>query len=927
ALKQWKEAVIRYTREANQEVNQANIDAMEDGMAKEIRQIQARTEASKKAWQQHLLQLAEQMKASEKMIYLSKKGNTEEGWEASERGRMSTADYANEILARPENADMAEQYYDRLRQIVTTGENQITTLRQKYQDKWVKDYGTTLQKNELAQREWFDRLKRVQAEAPELYGQVWDAMEKDMASRGTAVFKESINWSDVFGDIENQSLQSLEYTLAKVREYFNRAKGDMSVTEIKDFQEAIANMEDEIASRNPFTAMHRSFSQISSSKTELVSALQEFTNTQNELNAATDEYNQLNAEHSRLLDIKQQSNQNDEIFALEQAQEKLIQSERDYQTALQNRESIQEQINSGELAADCQELANANEQVAATELARNEALAERDAAQALITDQEAAEAAIQLVTNNEQLVTSLNRVTTAEGNATKAEQRVLTARNNVTKSYKKFAQNLKSAGGVVTDIGGKATKLAKIFSDDVGGAMEKSIDFISEVLDATADVISAIGDVGKSVAKGMTQTVDAMGTATKATATATATSISTVEKASIILTVISAALQIATAIANLFNNDDAKQKEIERLQERIDQLQWELDNADTVRLQNNTADAIKKLSECYRDAYNEVLRLHGATQNSSIWAKWIIAATHSAEIYGKTVSKLADYWASVNYTADKALGEKKYDESRKQLENLAQQQLLLQQQINEESSKKKSDSGKIQGYKNQIAELAEEMATLINEMLEDIMGTTAEDLSKTLGDAFFDAVAQGEDAMKSWAATTKQLVGDIIKQMLVTNLIEGEIGKIFDKYKTKWFGTDGQFKGTQAVIDSADDLANEIDAVGEAFSQTWDALSGSLGKWFEEDSDREGTSKGIATASQESVDENNARLTTIQGHTYTLVQGVNELNGTANAMLERLTGIENNTTEANEKLDTVNARIKTVADTLETIQTSGLRLK
>lgn len=43
---------------------------------------------------------------------------------------------------------------------------------------------------------------------------------------------------------------------------------------------------------------------------------------------------------------------------------------------------------------------------------------------------------------------------------------------------------------------------------------------------------------------------------------------------------------------------------------------------------------------------------------------------------------------------------------------------------------------------------------------------------------------------------------------------------------------------------------------------------------------RSGTSSGIATASQESVDENNARLTTIQGHTYTLVQGMNELNQT-----------------------------------------------
>lgn len=60
--------------------------------------------------------------------------------------------------------------------------------------------------------------------------------------------------------------------------------------------------------------------------------------------------------------------------------------------------------------------------------------------------------------------------------------------------------------------------------------------------------------------------------------------------------------------------------------------------------------------------------------------------------------EIADYWANVSYTADKALGSAKYDESRKQLENLAEQQILIQKQINEEQSKKKTDNGKIQEW-------------------------------------------------------------------------------------------------------------------------------------------------------------------------------------------------------------------------------------
>jgi hypothetical protein len=457
--------------------------------------------------------------------------------------------------------------------------------------------------------------------------------------------------------------------------------------------------------------------------------------------------------------------------------------------------------------------------------------------------------------------------------------------------------------------------------------MDKALSFIDDVLDATSDVISAIGDLGKSVAKDAADTVDAVGESTKQTAQATATAISTVEKASVILTVISAALQIATAIANLFNNDDAKEKQIEKLQRQIDELQWELDNADAVRLQQNNANALQKLREIYASVTAEVIKAHTATERTSIWAQYFYKAKYSAEIYSKTIEKIADYWASVSYSSDKALGSAKYDESRKQLENLAEQQMLVYKQMNEENSKKKTDDDKIQEYQQQIAELAEEMATIINDMMEDIIGTTAEDLASTLGDAFFEAVAAGEDAMEAWADSTNELVADIIKRMMITQYLEPEIGKIFDKYKTSWFGTDGKFKGIQAVIDSADNMANDINQVGEEFSAVWDGLSSSLGKWFDDDSSRESSSKGIATASQDSVDENNARLTTIQGHTYTLVQGVNELNTTANAMLDRLTGIERNTDAANDKLDTVNAHIKVVRNVVEDMQTHGLKIK
>lgn len=844
ALDEYQKAVTQYVRSTNAAISQAAIDSMEDGYYKERNAMYKQMNDRKTAWQQQLMQLAETLRDTTKAYYLAQKGATEESWNASEQGKRSLTDWANELLKDPKISD---NYSQGLLDIDNALQKGLADIREKYFKQLVNDFGTYNQKFDQLSIEWQKKISFIGHAFPDFLPEALKKMEEDFSNLKTEDFQKTINWDVVFGNLGEQSLQSLQFTLDKVRTYFNQEGKNMSVEQIKIFQEAIDKMEDEIASRNPFTAMHKSFTDISDAKTELVNALGELAKAQRDLTSA----------------------------------------ERDYRDAIEAKNAVLERIDNGELAEDCVELSNANEHLART----------------------------------------TTTLANAQEKNSKAEQRTLTARNKVTKSYKTFSTNLNSAGKVATDVGKKASNLARVFSDDIADGMDKALDCIDEVLDATTDVISAIGDVGKSVATGMTETVDAMGQATESTAQATATSISTVEKASIILTVISAALQIATAIANLFNNDEQKQKEIERLQERIDQLQWELDNQDAVRLQKNVGNALEQVKKLYSEARQEVLKLHGVMQNATAWQKWIAGCVYQSEIYAKTVEKIADYWAKASYTADKALGSKRYDESRKQLENLAEQQLLVQKQLNAEESKKKTDSGKVQDYKNKLAELAEEMATLINDMLEDIIGASAEDIAKQLGDAFFEAVKSGEDAMEAWRDKVNEIVSDILRRMMIQKLLEEPIGQIFDKYKQRWFGTDGRFKGIDSVIGSMDEFSNDLNAVGSSFKAIMDELPDELKEWFLGDEERQASERGIATASQDSVDENNARLTTIQSHTYTIVQGVSELNATGNQILDKLANIDSNTEKTAETLDEMKYEVKRVKDAVEDITTKGIKLK
>lgn len=382
----------------------------------------------------------------------------------------------------------------------------------------------------------------------------------------------------------------------------------------------------------------------------------------------------------------------------------------------------------------------------------------------------------------------------------------------------------------------------------------------------TGEVISAAGEIATNAASMISSIVtltESSAAAITTTSTTAASAIKAVERASVILAIIQAVLTIATKIASLFNNDDEKQAKIDRLQGRIEQLQWELDNANAIRLQENSFNAIQKVKDAYNDATKAILSAYGKL---SPFGEAIVKRINAAKIEEKAIKSIADAYSNLKYTDSNLLGENKFSDTRDKLNNLAEQQLLLQKQINAENDKKKTDKSKIKEWERQIQELGEEAAEVINEVVETIIGGTAEDIAKELGDAFIEAFLEGEDAAKAWGEKVDEIVADIMKQMLVSKFVEERIGDIFDQYKSKWF-KDGVFVGIDGVIDSMGNFADDLNKVGEEFQAIWDSLPaetkellGNAGA-----ARQEATERGFQTMSQDTGDELNGRFTDIQG--------------------------------------------------------------
>jgi len=393
----------------------------------------------------------------------------------------------------------------------------------------------------------------------------------------------------------------------------------------------------------------------------------------------------------------------------------------------------------------------------------------------------------------------------------------------------------------------------KDIGDAVGGTTGEIISAAGEIAATATSMISSIVTLTESSASAITTT-----------STTAANAIKAVERASVILAIIQAVLSVATKIASLFNNDEEKQAEIDRLQGRIEQLQWEFDNANAIRLQRNSFDAVKNVKDAYNNAAKSIMSAYKDVGN--FVEKFFIRRSKEAEIEKKAIQSIADAYSNLKYTDSNLLGKNKFGDTRERLNNLAEQQLLLQKQINEENDKKKTDKSKIREWERQIQELGAEAAEVINEVVETIIGGTAEEIAKELGDAFIDAFMEGENAAEAWGEKVDEIVANIVRQMLISRFLEEEIGKVFDKYKAKWF-KDGVFLGMENVTDSMSGFADDLNKVGETFQAVWDSLPaetkellGNAGA-----AQQEATERGFKAMSQDTGDELNGRFTDIQG--------------------------------------------------------------
>lgn len=153
-------------------------------------------------------------------------------------------------------------------------------------------------------------------------------------------------------------------------------------------------------------------------------------------------------------------------------------------------------------------------------------------------------------------------------------------------------------------------------------------------------------------------------------------------------------------------------------------------------------------------------------------------AERAIKKHAAAVEELERAYKALEHDVDKALGESVYDNQKALINNMREQRAHLRAMWEAEESKKKTDSGKVNQYKEQYEELGRQIEDTIAEITESVTQTSAKDLATQLSDAIAEAYSDGFNSDKVKSAiekVTNQVLGNAVKNALKKQLLEQQL--------------------------------------------------------------------------------------------------------------------------------------------------------
>lgn len=433
------------------------------------------------------------------------------------------------------------------------------------------------------------------------------------------------------------------------------------------------------------------------------------------------------------------------------------------------------------------------------------------------------------------------------------------------KKWQKLYNTLTKIKGQFNDIGEAA-----------GGAMGEVISTASKITTSSLQMINSIKTLAESSAEGI-----------EATGETAATTIQKVERASVILAIIQAALQIIQSIASLFGDTETSmERNIREAQELNEELRIMNERArlnadifstifgeDAFGSYINNVKALSDALNDYQATMDKITKRGIEKTVGGIGSNTGLANLYNFDFVWESVSEsVANMMNQVRHST--WFRDAKYKKLKDVVPELFEESGVLNMQALKEFVEGNSDTFKHLSKENQtyLKELVnnwetyEEAVKAANDYLNGLFG----DLGSTITDALVDSFEKGINAADAFGEAAGDMLKNLAKQVLYTATIAPAIEdaqkKIDEINRDAGLSDEQRFDALAGVVG---DLLDDVIAQQQLGQELWDRLQQAAEErgidWDEGAASQQATSRGFQTMSQDTGDELNGRFTDIQG--------------------------------------------------------------
>lgn len=222
-------------------------------------------------------------------------------------------------------------------------------------------------------------------------------------------------------------------------------------------------------------------------------------------------------------------------------------------------------------------------------------------------------------------------------------------------------------------------------------------------------------------------------------------------------------------------------------------------------------------------------------------------------------------------------------------------------------------------------EMVKKAEEQMDEVISELTGGLGDAIRNILVEGFRGGFGYGVNEAKKVASEISGILENMISRELMNIAFSGMFNTLKENMKSSF-----DAGGDKSWADDFAQFMESFPAAAELFNQGMAEAKKSGEKYglnlFGSASSRNATAKGIATASQDSIDELNGKTTSIQGHTFSISNDMRRLVEFAQQLLNIVIKIESNT-EHCKRLEGIEGDMRSIKKGIDNINQYGIDLK